>query len=292
MPCDVYSLARTFLDIHNKRCYPKGDAVSANLPAFSTLLYTQDAQIAQITLNRPERRNALNAQLNQDLLAAFSHARDDDNVRAIVLTGAGKGFCAGADLSDFAQQPTAEQVYEGILTSYQPLMGLITTIEKPVIAAVNGVAAGAGAALALACDLLVMAEDASLMMAFSNIGLVPDAGACWFLLRQIGYSRAYQIAIEGERISAAQCREFGLTNKVTAPEQLLSEALAWAHKLAKRPTLALGLTKHALNHAAQNDLASTIEYEARLQKQTIPSHDHLEGVKAFAERRAPEFRGR
>jgi 2-(1,2-epoxy-1,2-dihydrophenyl)acetyl-CoA isomerase len=265
--------------------------VSANLPKLSTVLYEQVDQVAQIILNRPERRNALNAELNQDLLAAFSHARDDGNVRAIVLTGAGKGFCAGADLSGFSQRPTAEQVYDSILNSYQPLMGLITTIEKPVIAAVNGVAAGAGAALALACDLLVMAEDASIMMAFSNIGLVPDAGACWFLLRQVGYSRAYQIAIEGERIPAARCLEFGLTNKVTVPEQLLPEALAWAHKLAKRPTLALGLTKHALHHAARHDLASTIEYEARLQKQTIPSHDHLEGVKAFAERRAPEFQG-
>jgi len=270
----------------------EGDAVSANLPVFSTILYAHDDQVAQISLNRPELRNALNAQLNNDLSAAFSHARDDDNVRAIVLTGEGKGFCAGADLSDFAQQPTAEQVYDGILNNYQPLMGLMTTIEKPVIAAVNGVAAGAGAALALACDLLVMAEDASLMMAFSNIGLLPDAGACWFLVRQIGYSRAYQIAIEGERIPAARCLAFGLTNNVAAPEQLLSEALAWANKLAKRPTLALGLTKHALNHAAQHDLASTIEYEARLQKQTIPSHDHLEGVKAFAERRAPDFKGR
>jgi 2-(1,2-epoxy-1,2-dihydrophenyl)acetyl-CoA isomerase len=255
-------------------------------------LYAQEDQVAQITLNRPERRNALNAQLNQDLLAAFGHARDDESVRAIVLTGSGRGFCAGADLSDFAQQPTAEQVYDGILTSYQPLMGLITTIEKPVIAAINGVAAGAGAALALACDLLVMAEDASLMMAFSNIGLVPDAGACWFLLRQVGYGRAYQIAIEGERISAASCLQFGLTNKVVAADQLLPEAQAWAAKLAKRPTLALGLTKHALNYAARHDLASTIEYEARLQKQTIPSHDHLEGVRAFAERRSPEFKGR
>ncbi len=266
--------------------------MSANLPAFSTLLYAHDGQVAQIILNRPERRNALNAQLNQDLRDAFSHARDDENVRAILLTGAGKGFCAGADLSGFAEQPTAEQVYESIVNNYQPLMGLITTIEKPVIAAVNGVAAGAGAALALACDLLVMAKDASIMMAFSNIALVPDAGACWFLVRQIGYSRAYQIAIEGERISAAQCLAFGLTNKVVAPEQLVPEALEWAQKLAKRPTLALGLTKHALNHAAQNDLASTIEYEARLQKQTIPSHDHLEGVTAFAERRAPQFKGR
>ena len=266
--------------------------MSVTLPSYETVEYAQDEQVAFITLNRPERRNALNAALNRDLLAAFGQARDDASVRAIVLTGAGKGFCAGADLSGFAAQPTAEQVYDSIINSYQPLMGLITTIEKPVIGAINGVAAGAGASLALACDLLVMAEDASLMMAFSNIGLVPDAGACWFLVRQVGYSRAYQIAIEGEQISAERCASFGLANKVAAPDQLLPEAPAWAHQLAKRPTLALGLTKHALNHAAGHDLASTIEYEARLQKQTIPSHDHLEGVQAFAERRAPTFKGR
>ncbi|VAW41147.1 Enoyl-CoA hydratase [hydrothermal vent metagenome] len=261
-------------------------------PIYETITCNVDDQVLLITMNRPERRNALNDALNRDLLAAFTYAGDEDAIRAIVLTGEGKGFCAGADLSGFGAQPTAEQVYDTILASYQPLMGLITTIEKPVIAAVNGIAAGAGASLALACDLLMMADDASLMMAFSNIGLVPDAGACWFLQRQVGYSRAYQIAIEGEQIPATDCLTYGLVNKVVPAAALLVEAQVWAAKLAKRPTLALGLTKHALNHAAANDLASTIEYEARLQKQTIPSHDHKEGVRAFAERRPPKLTGR
>lgn len=266
--------------------------MSTQVPNYETVQYEIENQVGTIRLNRPERRNALNKALNRDLLAAFTHAAGEETVRAVVLTGVGKGFCAGADLAGFGQRPTPEQVYQSILESYQPLMGLITTIPKPVIAAVNGVAAGAGAALALACDLRVMADDGSLMMAFSNIGLVPDAGATWFLARLIGYSRAYQMAIEGERVGAQQCLEWGLTNKVVSAADLLTAADEWAQKLAKRPTLALGLTKHTLNYAARHGLADTIEYEARLQKQTIPSHDHMEGVRAFIEKRPPDFKGK
>lgn len=262
------------------------------MPTYETVLYEMHNQVALITLNRPKRRNAMNETLNRELFLAFQQAQNDDTVRAVLVTGAGKGFCAGADLADFAQIPTPQQVYEGILSNYQPLMGLITTLSKPVIAAVNGVAAGAGAALALACDLRMMAHDASLMMAFSNIGLLPDAGACWFLARLVGYSRAYEIAAEGERISVERCLELGLTNRVAPADTLLPYALEWAERLAKRPTLALGLTKHALHHALLNDLTSTIEYEARLQQQTIPSHDHMEGVMAFLQKRVPEFAGK
>lgn len=262
------------------------------MSTYETILYETNGHVITITMNRPERRNALNEALNRDLLAAFRQAGDDENARAVILTGAGKGFCAGADLSSFAQKPTAEQVYEAILAAYQPLMTLITTLPKPVIAAVNGTAAGAGASLALACDLRVMADDASLMQAFSNIGLVPDAGSCWFLARLVGYSRAYEIAIEGERIPAERCLAWGLANKVAPAEALMEVTLAWALKLAKRPTLALGLTKQALHHALLHDLADTIEFEARLQKQTIPSHDHMEGVMAFLQKREPEFKGK
>ncbi|HEX6383691.1 MAG TPA: enoyl-CoA hydratase-related protein [Anaerolineae bacterium] len=266
--------------------------MSQSTISYETILYNVGNHVAAITMNRPERRNALNETLNRELWRAFERARDDENVRTVVLAGAGKGFCAGADLSAFQQMPTPDQVYEAILEAYQPLMELITTIEKPVIAAVNGTAAGAGASLALACDLRVMAHDASLMMAFSNVGLVPDAGATWFLVRQIGYSRAYEFAIEGKKLSAEQCLEWGLTNRVVPADRLMEEAMEWAERLAQRPTLALGLTKHALNHAARSDLASAIEYEARLQKQTIPSHDHMEGVMAFLQKREPAFKGR
>ena len=262
------------------------------MPEYETILYHIQDNVAVITMNRPGRRNAMNAALNRDLLAGFEEAAADDEARAVIVTGAGRGFCAGADLALFQPRPTADQVYEMIISSYQPMMDMVTCMKKPVIAAVNGVAAGAGASLALACDLRVMAHDASMMMAFSNIGLVPDAGATWFLTRLVGYSRAYEIAAEGHRIPADRCLELGLTNKVVPAEQLHIIALAWARKLAERPTLALGLTKHAMQHAQLHDLASTIEYEASLQKQTIPSHDFMEGVMAFVQKREPKFQGK
>ena len=259
---------------------------------FETIQYEMKDNVALLTLNRPELRNAMNRKLNRDLLAGFERAAGDVQVRAVLVTGAGKGFCAGADLAPFQSQPTGDQVYEFIISSYQPMMEAVTQMKKPVIAAVNGVAAGAGASLALACDLRVMAHDASMMMAFSNIALVPDAGATWFLTRLVGYSRAYEIAIEGNRIAAEHCLELGLTNKVVPAEQLDMISLAWARKLAERPTMALGLTKHAMQHAHLHDLASTIEYEARLQKQTVPSYDFMEGVMAFIQKREPSFQGK
>lgn len=262
------------------------------MPTYETLIYETQDRVALITMNRPDKRNALNAELNADLLSAFQEAQADETIRAVVLTGAGKGFCAGADLTAVATIPTPDDLYNRIIDSYQPLMGLMTTLKKPVIAAINGTAAGAGMSLALACDLQVMADDASLMMAFSNIAFVPDAGATWFLMRQIGYSRAYQMAIEGQPITAEQCLHWGLTNKTVPADDLLEETLTWAKHLAHRPTLALGLTKQALTFAAQNNLLATIEYEARQQKQTIASQDFQEGVMAFMQKRDPAFKGK
>jgi len=262
------------------------------MPEYETIQYELQDNVALLTLNRPERRNAMNMELNRDLLAGFEHAAGDDQVRAVLVTGAGKGFCAGADLGMFQPVPTGDQIYEKIVSSYQPMMEAIMRMKKPVIAAVNGVAAGAGASLALACDLRLMAHDASMMMAFSNIALVPDAGATWFLTRQVGYGRAYEIAIEGNRIPAERCLEIGLANKIVPAEQLQTIAIAWARKLAQRPTLALGLTKHAMQHAQLNDLNSSIEYEARLQKQAVESQDFMEGVMAFIQKRDPRFQGR
>lgn len=262
------------------------------MKTLETVLYERHGRVALITLNRPERRNAMNAVLNRGITAALALARDDAEIRAIVMTGAGKGFCAGADLAVFGERPSPDQVYDWIINAYQPMMNLITTIPKPVIAAVNGTAAGAGASLALAADLRVMAEDASIMMAFSNVGLVPDAGATWLLARLVGYGRAYELAAEGEKLTAERCLRWGIANKLASPDSLADVALAWAIKLAKRPTLALGLTKDALTFAAANSLTDTIEYEARLQKQTIASHDHMEGVTAFLERREPNYEGK
>ncbi len=257
-----------------------------------TIHYEIKEHVAQITLNRPERRNAMNLTMNDELLQTLRKAAGDEQVRAVLITGAGKGFCSGADLTLFQPLPEPEQLKEVIISNYQPMMAVITSIQKPVIAAVNGVAAGAGASLALACDLRLMAHDASLLMAFSNIALIPDAGANWLLARLVGYSRAYVIAAEGNRVPAERCLELGLTNKVVPADQLLSIAHAWARKLAERPTLALGLTKQAMQFAELNDLASTIEYEADLQQQTIVSQDFIEGVTAFMQKREPEFKGK
>lgn len=259
---------------------------------YETIQYEMQGNVALLTLNRPERRNAMNRELNRDLLAGLERAAGDNQVRAVLVTGAGKGFCAGADLAMFQSQPTADQVYEIIVSSYQPMMEVVTGMKKPVIAAINGVAAGAGASLALACDLRLMAHDATMMMAFSNIALVPDAGATWLLTRLVGYSRAYEIAVEGSRIPADRCLELGLTNKVVPAEQLLLIAMAWARKLAERPTLALGLTKQAMQFAQLHDLSSSIEYEARLQKQTVSSQDFIEGVMAFMQKREAQFQGK
>jgi 2-(1,2-epoxy-1,2-dihydrophenyl)acetyl-CoA isomerase len=249
------------------------------------------AGVTTITLNRPHTRNAVNDDMLDGLLSAFNQARDDIGVRAVILTGAGRGFCSGADLSVFGNHLSAEDIHAYITERYQPIIRAITTLPKPVVAAINGVAAGAGASLALACDLRIMADDASLVQAFSSIGLVPDAGSTWFLVRMIGYGRAFELAAEAERVPAARCLELGLANQVVTPETLQIAARARAEKLAQRPTLALGLIKQALHRALEVDLMDAIDFEARLQGQTIQSHDHREGVSAFLEKRQPQFTG-
>lgn len=261
------------------------------MTTYETVLLDMQDNVATLTLNRPERRNALNEALNVDLLAALQAVARDEAVRAVVLTGAGESFCSGADLTVFQSLPSPQQVYDGIWEQYQPVIMAITTMPKPVIALVNGIAAGAGASLALACDLRVMAHDAALLLAFSNIGLVPDAGATWFLARLVGYSRAFEIAAQGERITAEQCLALGLTNKVVPAPNLAEIGAAWARNLAERPTLALGMTKQALQHALLHDLPGTIDFEARLQGKAVASADFQEGLAAFAEKRRAVFNG-
>ncbi len=260
--------------------------------AEQSVLTVVEQQVAIITLNRPQKRNAFTPAMLQALQAAFTRVAEDDTVRAVLLTGAGKGFCAGQDLAIFDGVPSPARVREVVLDYYRPMILSIVALQKPVIAALNGVAAGAGASLALACDLRIMAHDASLLMAFSNIGLVPDAGASWFLTRLVGYSRAFEIAALGERITAERCLTLGLTNWITGADTLAEDALIRAQQLADRPTLALGLTKQALLQATGQSLDEILLLEAELQAQATATADHSEGILAFTEKRTPLFTGR
>lgn len=260
-------------------------------PNYQTILYHVEEGVATVRLNRPDRRNALTSEMLSELYTAVVAAANDPAARAIVLTGEGPTFCAGQDLSIFTGQMEGHAVREAIVKYYKPLIMAMVEIEKPIIGAINGGAAGAGASLALACDLRVMADDAYILQAFSNIGLVPDAGSTWFMARLVGYSRALQLCIEAERIPAARCLEWGLCNRVVQAGELQGAAQAWARSLAQRPILAVGWTKQALCAAMTTTLEASIHLEADLQAQAVQSADHREGVMAFMQKRAPQFRG-
>ena len=258
----------------------------------TAILAQHVAAVAVITLNRPDRRNALTPDMLDELGAALDRAAADPTVRAVLLTGAGRGFCAGQDLAALGDDSPPAAVLSLLLNHYKPVILRLVNLPKPVIAAVNGVAAGAGAALALACDLRIMADDAALLPAFINIGLVPDAGSTFLLARQVGYSRALELAIAGERLPAARCLELGLTNRVVPAAELPAAARAWAGELAQRPTAAVGQTKRLLHAALTHDLATMLDLEAAEQARAAATADHREGVAAFRAKRPPVFQGR
>jgi 2-(1,2-epoxy-1,2-dihydrophenyl)acetyl-CoA isomerase len=257
---------------------------------FETVRYAKDGNVAIITIHRPDAMNSFNTELRRDLLAAFRQARDDTAVRVVVLTGEGRSFSAGADLKgSLSAERTVE---EQLQLEYRPVFECIAAMDQPVIAAVSGSAAGIGMSYALACDLLVMAENAFLLSPFTTISLVPDGGLNWLLVHQLGYRRAFQLSIECERLGAARCVELGLANRTAPADSLLDETLAWAHSLAERAPLSLAATKRAMRHAAGHDWASTFDVEAPLQRKLRESEDCAEGVAAFFERRKPQFKGR
>ncbi len=251
--------------------------------------YEQHDAVALIALNRPDSLNAFTTELRAALLAALERARDDDSVRAVVLTGEGRSFSAGADLKDTKVDKPVEDILQ---EEYRPVQEIIADIPKPVIAAVPGSAAGIGLSVALQCDLLIMADDAFLLSPFTTISLVPDGGLNWMLVRQLGYRRAFQLSVESERIPAARCVELGLANRTVPADQLRDAALEWAHALAKRAPLSLAATKRAMRHAADQDWASSYDVESRLQGDLLGTEDNREGIAAFLEKRAPEFKGK
>lgn len=267
-------------------------SVPSSTPSYDTVQMDRDGATVILTMDRPDHRNALSPQLDADLRAAFEAVEEMEGVRAVVLHGAGESFCAGADLNVLRDEPTPEEMYEHLTERYLPLIRSIMELPLPVVAAIEGTAAGAGMALALACDLRVMADDAQIVPAFSSIGFVPDSGASYFLARQVGYSRAFEILAESKPLAASRCEKLGLTNRVAPAGETLEATLTWAAELAERPTLALGLTKQTLHHAADHDLEEVVRFEAQLQKETIQSDDHAEGLAAFLEKRSPSFTGR
>ena len=257
---------------------------------FKDLVIERNGAIATLRLNRPQARNAFNETLVDELGVAVKQLAAESEVRVVVLTGEGKGFSAGADLVD--REARWRDAEEGLMSGFLPILETIMEMPKPVIAAVNGAAAGVGAAFALAADLSVMADDAYLLLAFSNIGLVPDGGCHWLLTRTVGHKLAYQIAVEGERIPADRCLALGLCNKVVPLAKLRGEAQRWAEQLACRAPMAMAYTKEIMRTAGESTFRDAYRLEARRQSQCSKTEDHQEGVLAFREKRKPAFQGR
>ena len=256
----------------------------------AVLIEIQDS-IAIITLNRPDRYNSVNQDLLDGFNESFSIVENDDSIRAVVLTGNGKGFCAGADMSTFGLI-TPEQSRDYIVEKYKPLMKRFLGLKKPIIGAINGTAAGVGAAFALACDFRVMSKESAILYAFINIGLGPDGGASWLLSRQVGYSKALEIASSWKKVLGEECLSLGLTNKLVDNSEILDSAKKWAFDLSKKATIAIGITKQDMIFSLDNNLYDTIEFEAKEQVAAFYSHDLKEGVNAFLEKRKAKFSGK
>ena len=249
-----------------------------------------DGPVATLTLDRPAALNALTVPVKVALRDALESIAGDRAVRAVIVTGAGRAFCAGQDLAE-RDEPDAAPLDVEVRERYNPIIRALRSMGQPVIAAVNGVAAGAGASLAFACDLRIAAEEARFVLAFGRIGLVPDSGATWFLPRLVGSAKATEIAFIGDAVDAAEALRLGLVSKVVPGDQLMTEARALADSLAEGAPLALSLTKGALERSLTIDLDEALEGEAKLQGIAGASADHAEGLAAFREKRQPRFTG-
>ena len=259
-----------------------------------TIRYTVEDGVARIMLNRPERLNSFTAEMHEALAKALDTADEDPSVRAILLTGAGRGFCAGQDLADRAVAPGGKAVDLGetVEKYWAPLVKRLASRDKPVVCAVNGVAAGAGANVAFACDIVIAARSAKFIQSFANIGLIPDTGGTWVLPRIAGQARALGLALTAEPLSAEKAEQWGMIWKCVDDAALEEEAITLSRKLAAGPTRGLAATKHAIRASLLNTLDAELEIERELMRELGFSADYQEGVAAFMEKRKPTFTGR
>jgi 2-(1,2-epoxy-1,2-dihydrophenyl)acetyl-CoA isomerase len=255
-----------------------------------TILSAASDGVLTITLNRPDALNAFTVEMKESLLLALKDAARDKTMRVVVLTGAGRAFSAGQDLKERAG-PDVNDLGTELRLRYNPIVLAMRRLEKPVIGAINGVAAGAGISIALACDILIASDKASFMEAFGRVGLVPDTGSSWFLPRLVGPQRAAEMMFTADSVDAATAERIGLVNRVVAADKLMDEANALAARLATAAPIALALAKRALNRALNSNLEDALEFEAQLQSVAGRSADHKEGVAAFVEKRPAKFKG-
>ena len=251
--------------------------------------FSVEDSVGKIVLNRPDTLNSFNRAMGKEVQNALDVCASNKNIRAVYLTGEGRAFCAGQDLQEAVAPGT--KIIDIVHATYNPIIQKIRNIEKPVVCAVNGVAAGAGANIAIACDITFAGESASFIQSFVNIGLIPDSAGTFFLPRLAGLQRATAMAMLAEKIKAQQAMEFGLIWKTVADDKLQEEAFGTAKKLAAMPTKGLGLTKRLFNQSLSNDLEKQLSIEGKLQEEAGNSYDHKEGVKAFLEKRKPVFKG-
>lgn len=259
---------------------------------FATIAVRHEENVFTLTLNRPDVLNALNDEMAAEILQALREAGRDPEVRCIVITGAGRGFCAGQDLKSVAGETGTRSLGKHLNKTWNAIVGRIRHMEKPVLAAVNGVAAGAGASLALACDMRIASENSRFIQSFIGVGLIPDSGSTFFLPQMVGLGRALELAFTGRPVDAAEAESLGLVNRVVPDGDLMEETMTLARQLASAPTRAIGMTKRAMNRALTSDFDGALQYEAYLQEAAGKTYDHAEGVKAFVEKRPPKFEGR